>query len=665
MWNNKSLSQRLILASVLCVAFLFTLYGIWQVRQVQGETQQQVESDIQSLVKLNASRILGFFNAKGQIIHSVFASPQVLDWFEAYDDRGGVIAGNPQYQAVKQYFRFFSDKDKAIKSVFFGSANTFEYFDLDGRYEGDPNYYTNKRPWWSEAQDKGRLYVSDPAVDANDGSISATVKTPVTRDGRFLGIGGMDILITTIGEQLLSQIKYQGVGNAFLVTDKGVLVYFPGFSDKFPPGSDMEDVDSKFADSSGFAELKQLTSGQPNGQASLTWKGEQYQVIFAPVASDYPHMNWKLGFMVPESVVTDPVWQATTSTSLYLLIMLVIIAIAMAAIIRPIVKPLSSMLAAMRDISRGEGDLTKRIEVKRQDEIGQLAAEFNGFIGKIQELVRQTMDITSEVGKATETVSRITEHNVRLVNNEKTEIETVAEASQEMAQTSRDVAASTEQAMEVSDLTRQRMADGSGVVRSAVVGIERLSEEISRSAEVVSALEKETETIGSVLEVINNITEQTNLLALNAAIEAARAGEQGRGFAVVADEVRTLASRTHESTRSIQEIIEKLQATAKQASSAMQGSNSQADQGVEQVGQIQQVLDQALTDIERIQEQMHSIAAANSQQAQIAEEVARNVSHVRELADESVNESQDVEQSILQLKQLSSGLDKVLKQFRV
>ncbi len=120
--------------------------------------------------------------------------------------------------------------------MFFGSANTFEYFDLNGRYDGDPDYYTNKRPWWQEAIDKNGLFVGDPAVDANDGSISATVKTVVKdANGRLIGIGGMDILIDTIGKNLLAPIKYRGEGQAFLMTEQGKLVYFPGFNQGFPP----------------------------------------------------------------------------------------------------------------------------------------------------------------------------------------------------------------------------------------------------------------------------------------------------------------------------------------------------------------------------------------------------------------------------------------------
>ena len=664
MWYEKSISQRLILGCVLCVAVLFTLYGTWQVNQVKENTTQGVNDSIKELVKFNVSEIKGFFAAKGQIIHSVFANPQVLDWFESYDNRGGNINSRQDYQAVVEYFKFFSDNDEAIKSVFFGSANTFEYFDLNGRYD-DLSYFTNKRPWWGEAKGMDKLYVTEPAVDANDGSISSTVKATVYKDGRFIGIGGMDILITTIGEQLLSKIKYQNQGNAFLVTDKGVLVYFPGFNKSFPPGSDIRDVDRKFANTSGFQQLRSTVLRQNSGISQVEWQGESYQVIFDQIANDYPYMNWKLGFMVPDSVIDEPINQAIISTISYLVVMLVITAVAVAFIIKPVLNPLNTMLTAMKDISRGEGDLTKRIQVERQDEIGQLASEFNLFIEKIRKLVLQTKDITQEVTQATETVSRITQHNVELVNNEKNEIEVVANASQEMAQTSRGVSENTEQAMLVADGAKQKMDDGNDVVQAAVSNIHQLSSQIEQSASVVNALEKETDKIGEVLEVISAITEQTNLLALNAAIEAARAGEQGRGFAVVADEVRTLASRTQESTSHIQEIIAALQSTAHQASQAMNTSNKQVESGVAQVSEIETVLREAMASIDQIQGQMHNIVTANTQQAAIADEVARNVSHVRELADESVNESQDVEASITHLKDLSKGLDKVLSQFKV
>ena len=219
--------------------------------------------------------------------------------------------------------------------------------------------------------------------------------------------------------------------------------------------------------------------------------------------------------------------------------------------------------------------------------------------------------------------------------------------------------------MEFADAVKQQMDKGSNVVKIAVADIKSLSTEINQTSSVVSALESETDKIGEVLDVITGITEQINLLALNAAIEAARAGETGRGFAVVADEVRTLAGRTSESTGHIQQIIGALQTAAKQASKTMSASDERADAGVQRVSDIQSVLDEACAGFDNIQGQMQGIVTANAQQSHTAAEIARNVSHIFELADETVSKSQDAKTHIGQLRQVSAELDNTLQQFKV
>ena len=221
--------RQLVVGISGAVALLLIITSFFILSNVSDNTRQQITSSIEDIVKLQSAEVRSFFEAKGQIVHSVFASPQVIEWFTEYDQRLSNIDNNKQYQQVTEYFQYLSMKDPAIKSVFFGSENTHEYFDLNGRYT-NADYYTNKRPWWQVGINQGQLYVTDPAVDNNDGSISATVTGPFyLPNGKLLGIGGIDILISTISKDLLSKIKYQGEGEAFLMTDTGKLVFFPGF----------------------------------------------------------------------------------------------------------------------------------------------------------------------------------------------------------------------------------------------------------------------------------------------------------------------------------------------------------------------------------------------------------------------------------------------------
>ena len=213
--------RQLVITISSAVTVLLVITSFFLLSNISDNTRNQLIADIENIVTLQSTKVKDFFVAKGQINHSIFANPLVVDWFTTYDDRLSDITDNQQYQDVTRYFKYFSEQDSAIKSVFFGNENTHEYFDLNGRYN-DEKYFTNRRPWWSDGLKVGKMHVTDPAVDNNDGSVSATITSPYyLPNGKLLGIGGMDILITTIGQDLLAPIKYKNEGEAFLITDTG------------------------------------------------------------------------------------------------------------------------------------------------------------------------------------------------------------------------------------------------------------------------------------------------------------------------------------------------------------------------------------------------------------------------------------------------------------
>lgn len=662
---RRSLSLQLVMTIAGALAILLTLVAALIVKTDSDETRTRIDSDISSMLDLKAQEIGSYFYAKGQIIHTIFSNPWVVDWFSNYQARGADLTNDSQYHELIKYFHFFSERDKDIKSVFLGSANTFEYFDLNGRYDGDPDYYTNKRPWWQEAIDKNGLFVADPAVDANDGTVSATVKTVVKdSSGRLIGIGGMDILIDTIGKNLLSPIKYQGEGQAFLMTEQGKLVYFPGFNKSFTPGTDLLQVDALSPDNHGFSALKQTMQAQGTGVAEVTYQGQLQHVSYVNISGDYPQVRWYLGFMLPDAVFQAPVKHKFWQTSLISIGIILLVGLVISLVLQPFRHHLKELLHALEDIAEGEGDLSRRIQMKREDELGRLSGAFNKFAAKVEDMLKETRQLTEEVDRGVDGSVAVCEQALSSVRAQKQQIASVATAATEMAHTSQEMAVGAQRTADSADAAQKQSLAGAQTVQKAASGMYTLSNQVNSAAAVIRELKHSSEEIGEVLSVIRAIAEQTNLLALNAAIEAARAGEQGRGFAVVADEVRTLASRTQDSTSNIQDIIQTLQSQALQAEQVMESGVEEANNGRELTVKVEAVLAEITAAIDEIQQQTAEMTSAIGQQAVVADEVARNIEEVREHSDESLTASEALVEQMKAFRSVSNALTDNIGRFR-
>ena len=327
--------------------------------------------------------------------------------------------------------------------------------------------------------------------------------------------------------------------------------------------------------------------------------------------------------------------------------------------------PLNTAVTAMKDISEGEGDLTLRLDVSGTDEIGQLASSFNGFITKMQDVIREVTSSTSQLSAAAEEMSMITGETRNGVQRQQSETALVATAINEMSSTVHEVAQNAESAASGASQADNQTEQGKQIVSSTVSSITALAAEVETAATVINQLEKDSESIGSVLEVIRGIAEQTNLLALNAAIEAARAGEQGRGFAVVADEVRSLASRTQESTQEIQEMIERLQKGSRDAVTAMEAGQEQAQQTVEQASQAETALNEISIAVAQINEMNAHIAEASRQQGEVAEEINKNIVNITQVADDSANGADQLSTASQEMANLAVNLESQVAHFKI
>ncbi len=348
-----------------------------------------------------------------------------------------------------------------------------------------------------------------------------------------------------------------------------------------------------------------------------------------------------------------------------LLVGLIVTAGAIFYSVRSIARPLRQVADSLLDISQGEGDLTVSLQAGGKDEIGDIAHAFNQFVAKIRNTVLQVSSSSSQLGTAAEELSAITMQSNQNVLQQQMETEQVATAMNEMAATVQEVAHNAASAADSAAQADSATQQGGRIVSRTIDTIHELAGAVKSASTAIQQLALDSENIGSVLDVIRGIAEQTNLLALNAAIEAARAGEQGRGFAVVADEVRTLASRTQQSTQEIQGMIERLQSGTRNAVEVMERGRQQAEEGVTQAADAGQALQTIASAVASINDMNTLIASAAEEQSSVAEEMNRNITNINSLSNQTADGSNQTALASDELAHLAGELQQLVGHFKV
>lgn len=358
------------------------------------------------------------------------------------------------------------------------------------------------------------------------------------------------------------------------------------------------------------------------------------------------------------------------SSIIYLgIIMGVVTTLLLFATAIPIVKGIKGSIVkvvdSLRDIAQEDGDLTVRIQTNSEDEIGELVKWFNQFMEKLQGVVRDIVNTTLPLSKLAQDLNHLTEETNQIIDVQRHSADSAKRAVDDMSHSVSAVAESAAEASSAANDASGAAKDGQNVVDSTVRSIQDLANNVKETGDVIQKLESDSNQVGVVLDVIKGIAEQTNLLALNAAIEAARAGEQGRGFAVVADEVRTLASRTQKSTEEIQTTIEQLQNAARMAVSAMDKGIERAEQSVETANKAGSSLSVITETISRISQMNDQIARSTEEQQTVSNTIVSHVDEINQRTEETSSSSGKLAEAGAELAELATNLEAIARQFKV
>ncbi|QQX56818.1 HAMP domain-containing protein [Pseudomonas chlororaphis subsp. aurantiaca] len=524
--------------------------------------------------------------------------------------------------------------------------------------------------WFTCPRSTLKPCVIEPYFYAIDGQsvLMTSIVFPLLVNGKVIASLSVDINLNSLQSvsQQASKELYDGQTTVSIISPVGLLAGYSADASKLSQRLDQ-------LDQANGGELIRLLSASTQTQSLHDDSELKVLAPFTPIPGGKP---WGVLLQVPERVLVGPAEalknqldqsnQTGTLVELGLGLLAAVLGLLLVWLMaRSVTRPILGVAHMLEDIASGEGDLTRRLAYDKKDELGQLAGWFNRFLDKLQPIIAEVKRSVQDARGTADQSSAIATQTSAGMEQQYRQVDQVATASHEMSATAQDVARSAAQAAQAARDADQATRQGLSVIDRTTASIDHLAADMSTAMTQVEGLAANSEKIGTVLEVIRAIAEQTNLLALNAAIEAARAGEAGRGFAVVADEVRNLARRTQESVEETRQVIEELQSGTQDVVGSMGNSHRQAQGSVEQVGQAVTALRQIGDAVTVISDMNLQIASAAEEQSAVAEEINNNVATIRDVTEslsEQANESARVSQS---LNSLANQQQSLMDQFRV
>ena len=396
----------------------------------------------------------------------------------------------------------------------------------------------------------------------------------------------------------------------------------------------------------------------------VTLNGQQRILSFTPITG-LPSADWYIGLSIDKDKAYAPLSQFRSSAIVAGLIAVIVIAMLLSLLIRALMRPLTDMGRAMQDIAQGEGDLTRRLSIQGRDEFADLGSSFNQFVERVHASIVEVSSATLQVHDLSQRVVQSSNSSIIGFDEQSARTNSVAAAINELGAATQEIARNAADASQHASGASEQADDGRKVVEQTILAMSELSQKISLSCTQIETLNASTDNIGHILDVIKGISQQTNLLALNAAIEAARAGEAGRGFAVVADEVRNLAHRTQESAEEIHKMITSLQVGSREAVTTMNASQASSEESVEVANQAGERLISVTQRIVEIDGMNQSVAAATEEQTAVVETLNVDINQINLLNQQGVTNLNETLKDCDALSQQASRLKQLVDSFKI
>ena len=625
---NLKFSHKILLAASGVVVLAFALFTLYNDYLQRNTINQNIESSVEQAGNLTASSVQNWLSGRILVLESLAQSV-------AHQGSQADLPGLVDQPAFTSNFQF----------TYVGQANGVFTQRPDAKMpEG---YDPRERPWYKQAVSAGKTMLTPPYMAAVGGLI-VTIAMPVKKDGQLLGVVGGDLSLDSL-VKIINSVDSGGLGYAFLVSGDGQVIVSP---DKDQVMKNLKDI----YPSSNLKIEKGVQEVQLNGQERI--------ISFTPVTG-LPSADWYIGQSLDKQKAYAPLSKFRTSALIAMFIAVAVIALLLSLLIRVLMRPLTTMGRAMQDIAQGEGDLTRRLVIENKDEFGELASSFNQFVERIHASISEVSSATRQVHDLSQRVMASSNASIIGSDEQSARTNSVAAAINELGAATQEIARNAADASQHASGASEQADDGRKVVEQTIQAMTELSRKISLSCAQIETLNASTDNIGHILDVIKGISQQTNLLALNAAIEAARAGEAGRGFAVVADEVRNLAHRTQESAEEIHKMITSLQVGSREAVSTMNASQVSSEDSVEVANQAGARLISVTQRIEEIDGMNQSVAAATEEQTAVVESLNVDINQINLLNQQGVVNLIETLKDCDALSQQASRLKQLVDSFKI